>query len=165
MSSVAFTGHDLLLAVPPADNSSQAPPRLRQTTSYLWTRTVPLENASRWFVDSLHRLHEVATLRDNWNSYGALVPNEIALAHAQSVLHELSDLDFEPSRIDPSAENGVCLSFRVANRYADIECFNSGDVLAITSEGSGQPQVWEVNATSDDLRTAIARIRAFLRPK
>lgn len=150
---------DLPITAPPAPRT-----RDRHADSPLWTKTISLANASGWLVGSLHRLHDLASLPDNWNSYGAVAPNPSALAQAQNVLQQLSDLDFEPSRIDPSAENGVCLSFRAGNRYADIECFNSGDVLAVTSDGSGQPQIWEINAASGDgLPMAIARIRAFVR--
>jgi hypothetical protein len=161
----AFTQRDAVLEDLPDDPSLARPQnRLRNAESPLWTKTVSLANASGWLVGTLHRLHDVARLPDNWNSYGAVAPNATALANAQNFLHELSELDFEPSRIDPSAENGVCISFRAGNRYADIECFNSGDVLAVTSDGSGQPQIWEIIAASgDDLRMAVAQIRTFVR--
>lgn len=161
----AFTLRDSVPQDLQGDQSLAGPQnRLRNPERRLWTNTVSLANASGWLVGSLHRLHDLAALPDNWNSYGAIAPNPKALAQAQNVLQQLSDLDFEPSRIDPSAENGVCLSFRAGNRYADIECFNSGDVLAVTSDGSGQPQIWEIIAASrDGLRMGIARIRAIIR--
>ena len=124
--------------------------------------TVPLTAASSWLQDALEALARLAQLPHNWDSYGAEPPNETALAHARDVLDAMSEADLKPSHLDPSAENGVCLSFTQGSRYADIECFNSGEILAVTSSGDGKPIVWEVPATAIDIKLAVRRIQAYL---
>jgi hypothetical protein len=82
---------------------------------------------------------------------------------AVEVLQALGSYDLRPDYIDPSVEDGVCISFREARKYADIECFNSGAVLAVVSDGKGRPIAWEVDRSESHLKGAIARIRSFLR--
>jgi hypothetical protein len=47
-------------------------------------------------------------------------------------------------------------------KYADIECFNDGEILSITSEGTSEPSVWTLNGETETLRRAIETIRVFL---
>lgn len=123
---------------------------------------VPLTAVSSWLQDALEALARLAQLPHDWDSYGAEPPNEVALAHARVVLDVMSEADLKPSHLDASAENGVCLSFIHGSRYADIECFNSGEILAVTSYGDGKPTVWEVSATPIEIKSAVARIQAYL---
>lgn len=89
-------------------------------------------------------------------------PNNTALNWASKTLEILSKTGLSPTRITPSVENGIGISFISDNRYADIECFNEGDILAVTSDGQGNPEVWEVEATMLGLTFAIEKIRVFL---
>ena len=115
-----------------------------------------------WITECYRKLRELSSLSRNWDSYGAEAPNDIALNWTKEILNILSKMEFAPTRITPSVENGVGISFICDNKYADIECFNEGDILAITSDGKGDPEVWEVEANSLGITSAIEKIRVFL---
>jgi hypothetical protein len=113
----------------------------------------------------LERLESFRNLAPGWDNYDAEPPNEAAMANARSVLRVIWTSDTAPSIriISPSVEGGVALVF-VGNgrKYADIECFNDGEILAITSEGTADPAVWSIHAGDGQLRHAIEVITAFL---
>jgi len=70
------------------------------------------ENQSRWLVSAYKSLASFRSLRQNWDTYGAEAPNASAIRLARAVVHILGKNDFLPQSIDPSAEGGVCISFR-----------------------------------------------------
>lgn len=115
-----------------------------------------------WLVDALKRLSEVSTLDGNWDSYGADAPSDNAVAHARSILSVLSHLDYPPSAVDPSAEGGICISFVAGDRYGDIECFNSGEILAVFIKADGDPTVWPLGTDEESVRDAAAVIKSFI---
>ena len=57
----------------------------------------------------------------------------------------------------------ICVSFQRGDRYGDVECFNSGEVLAVISTGGDDTKVWEPGGNSEDaLRAALSIIRTFV---
>lgn len=120
------------------------------------------EERKEWLVGAYKRLSRFAFLEDDWDSYGAQAPSRASLDTARNILHFLDKADFEPSSVDPSAEGGVCLSFQCGDRYGDIECFNSGEILAVTSSGCDDTNVWEVTGLDQHLETALGKIRTFV---
>ena len=76
----------------------------------------------------------------------------------------LESVPLVPTRIVPSAEGGIAVCFVHGDRYADLECLNSGEILAVTYRGVAEPLVWEVAPESATLRTAIEHIRAHFNP-
>lgn len=121
---------------------------------------------SDWFDAALGRLARLAELEDNWDSYGAPTPHPIAVESAKLILEVLADLQLRPAGIDPSAEGGVCISFVSPERYGDIECLNSGEILAATSTNGEQTKVWTVGqagvVTVEKIGAAASVIRSFL---
>lgn len=99
----------------------------------------------------------MALLRDDWDSYGALPPTRECREKVKKLLEAISSV-LTPTRIVPSAEGGIGLCFYVEKRYGDVEFLNSGEVLACTSDGSGNPIVWEVK----DIIASIKTIKDFL---
>jgi hypothetical protein len=127
-----------------------------------WTSIIPLANVPHWLQGSLQQLTKIRSLPTNWDSYGAEAPNNVAILLARTVLSALGDVGLTPTHVDPSAENGVCISFDNGRRYADIECFNTGEVLAVRSARDGNPVVWEIPPTSIDIKATVAQIQAYL---
>lgn len=121
-----------------------------------------IEEPSDWLVKAYKRLAGFASLKNDWDSYDADPPAAAAIEVARQLLERLASHHLQPSDIDPSAEGGVCVSFRQGNRYGDLECFNSGEVLAVTSSGGDETEVWEVDGREYDLRNTLERLRAFL---
>jgi hypothetical protein len=115
------------------------------------------------FIDLFNRLEKMRSLRDDWNSYGAEAPNPRAIFYAQEILSSLMHRNLLPDRVNPSAENGITFSFRRGERYADIECFNSGEILAVTTDGNDEPEVWNVSLAKEEVHHTLERIRAALK--
>ena len=111
----------------------------------------------------LKELDRLRTLPSNWDSYGAAPPNAGALSALTLVLGQVIRLGLKPTRIAPSAEGGAAVCFVRDGKYADIECFNSGEVLAVTSTVGGTPEVWQAGTGSDALTRSLKRVRSFLR--
>jgi hypothetical protein len=106
------------------------------------------------------KLRELPT---NWDGYGAPTPNATAAAFAKVILEECLAKNFVPSAVVPSSEGGIAVTFRRGVRYADIECFNEGDLFAAFDSGEGVPTVWPVGSGSAGVRAAIDEIRDRLR--
>lgn len=121
-----------------------------------------LDERKEWMVEACKRLSRFASLQDDWDSYGAEAPSQVSLDAARSVLRVLAEVDFETTSVDASAEGGVCLSFQHGDRYGDVECFNSGEVLAVTSDGGDATEAWELKDLEQGLRSTLNKIRAFV---
>jgi len=121
----------------------------------------PTSKSCFWESLDLH-LGCLANLPPDWNSYGAQPPNEAALALARKVLAKAREADMVPDRIDASADDGVAICFLRGSNYADIECFNSGEIAAVTHVRCGKyvPDAWDVG--EGDISLALDKIRKFL---
>jgi hypothetical protein len=115
-----------------------------------------------WFIKYEQKLQELAHLSHNWDSYGAEPPNSLVIERALECLKNLQEINFSPTKITPSVENGIGISFVSGKKYADIEYFNTGEVLAVTSNGQGNPTVWEIDLNEQELKSALDKIRDFL---
>jgi hypothetical protein len=67
-----------------------------------------------------------------------------------------------PNRVAPSAQGGVGICFYNGERYGDIECLNTGEILATISDGSGRPLVWDVKPS--ETGRALERIVEYVNP-
>jgi hypothetical protein len=108
------------------------------------------------------QLDEATNLRQNWDSYNAEPPNHQAQNLAAGVLTFLETNSIAPSRLVPSAEGGVAFCFVESNRYADIECLNTGEILAVIYEGNNDPIVWQVTSQNQALQETVERIRGHI---
>jgi hypothetical protein len=89
-------------------------------------------------------------------------PNRIAFGQARRVL-ELAELfEVEPTGVTASAEGGVVLCYKIDGMYADIECFNSGEIWAITSDRINPASTWAVENSMAGIGEALLRIRSEL---
>lgn len=113
-----------------------------------------------WVEDCERALERLKQLADGWDGYDAEAPSEKAHSLAQQVLTLLSDRDLQPSRVAPSIEGGLVFAFSVDELYADIECLNSGEILAVTSQPGEDPLVWELD--QDTLEETIDQLERFL---
>lgn len=110
------------------------------------------------------RLESFRSLRPGWDSYDAEPPTETAIDNARHILRVIWTSETAPPlrQISPSVEGGVALVFTGRDqKYADIECFNNGDILAITSDGITEPSVWSLNKDGGSIRRAIEKLNAF----
>jgi hypothetical protein len=134
-----------------ASNPTFSPPS--QVRSYL---TSHYSAPRSWLGHARKKLAELGHFPHNWNGYGSEAPNAVSLQQADGVLDVLAELDFSPTNLIASAENGVAFSFRLGERYAMIECFNSGEIAAAISSGLGHADSWDVSPS--DLKETIETI-------
>jgi hypothetical protein len=116
----------------------------------------------RRFVELREQLAMLSRLRRNWDSYDADPPNEAARMTAHRILAILEHDAYPPCRIVASAEGGVGLCFVEGDRYADIECLNSGEILAAKFRGDREPTVWETENVDRSIKATIEQIRVHI---
>jgi hypothetical protein len=112
------------------------------------------------FEEAHRQLQELADLSPNWDSYGAEVPNESAKSTAEKVVALLRSMSVPPTRIVASSEGGIGICFVHEDRYADLECFNTGEIVAVSYRGTREPHAWEVAPEDEAIKAAIEQIRA-----
>jgi len=89
-------------------------------------------------------------------------PNNIAYSRARRVL-ELAELcEIEPTQITASADGGVALCFKVDGMYADIECFNSGELWGIISDRINPASTWAISNSPKEIIKSLWRIKSEL---
>jgi hypothetical protein len=112
-----------------------------------------------WYARAADKLQKLSVLPENWNSYGAHAPNQVAITSAKQFLGELNSRNLEPSRIVASAANGVSLCFFRPQKYAEIECYNTGESVAIIKDTSSNwRDIWEI----ESIQSSVGRIQDFL---
>jgi hypothetical protein len=165
-SGAAFSSDDILPSHRADERTRISDQRrrwpLQPVGGYQATSVTFCAERREWLVAAYKRLSRLAALENDWDSYGAEAPSRVSIDTARNILDVLAGADFEPTSVDPSAEGGVCLSFRRGNRYADIECFNSGEILAVTSSGGDDTCVWEIRGFDQHLENALSKIRTFV---
>ena len=127
-----------------------------------WPVVADVPNLQTRWSQLRDQIDKLSNLKDDWNSYGAEAPNPLSLQSARVVLDRAQEMALLPDGVMPSVEGGVVLFFKLDDRTADIECFNDGDVLAMTSEPSQEPNVWPVRYQVNSIDEALGTLRAFL---
>lgn len=110
---------------------------------------------------ALTRVDALSHLPNNWNSYGAVAPNLKCIYNATKVLRAAFQISLKPHRIDASAEDGIVIAFLNDLSYADIECFNSGEIIAVKHAFEGEIDTWRVSDL--EILQALESIWRFMR--
>ena len=105
-------------------------------------------------------------LSEMWRSYLKETPTPSAISNAEEVLEELKNFNslLDSSRLDckvvPSVNGGIGISFFNGKVYADIECFNTGEILGVISNtcSKAQPHVWKVKLESESITRSLKEI-------
>jgi hypothetical protein len=108
------------------------------------------------FEDEIQRLRH---LSNDFNGYLSEAPNDLSIGLTLRVMRSAAGT-ISPSRLVASAEGGVAIYFSNHRKQADIEVFNSGEMVASITDGQGRPEVWQV--ADGDIKTAIEKISNFL---
>jgi hypothetical protein len=89
-------------------------------------------------------------------------PSALTLTCARAILGQLETEALEPTRVVASSEGGVAICFVSGDKYSDIECLNSEEILGVISNRRDHPVVWEIEPSASGFARAAARIRDFL---
>lgn len=118
--------------------------------------------ADLWWGKAEQQLDSFAALATDWDSYDAEPPNATARALSRRVLAMLRERDVRPESLAPSREEGVTFSFSHGDKWAAIECYNTGEIAAVISEKTGDPEVWTIDDEDTAIRAAAKKIETFL---
>lgn len=112
-------------------------------------------------IEIYKKLKELEKYQDNWDSYGAPAPNQIAFDMAKKILDLSIAKNFISMRIAPSVEGGIALGYKNEDRYADFECFNDGDIVVMFMD---KDKIYSIFEVKDDLEIeqAIKQISIFI---
>lgn len=97
-----------------------------------------------------------------WNSE-AVRPNETAKKWARYILDLAHSVGLVPEAVIPSAEGGIGFVFGLGRHYADIECFNDGEIVALCSNGQGTIKSWDVDRNDLRVRESINKVNTHIR--
>ncbi|MFW6172586.1 MAG: hypothetical protein ACOC5T_02470 [Elusimicrobiota bacterium] len=109
-----------------------------------------------------NKLKEIRALPDNYDGYGTAAPNDMAYLNAWDVLMVLDAIDFVPTKLMPSAEEGIGIFFAKGNRYGFVECYNEGGIGAAMSDRKGYRHIWEIGETTEEIKDALETLRDFI---
>lgn len=98
----------------------------------------------------------------NWNSYGAAAPNKLAISHVRLVVEQAMSAGLSPSAVVPTSEGGAAVIFRNGRLHGDIECFNDGEILALATTGTEEPEVRPVSTDAHDIAQVLEWIRGAI---
>lgn len=109
-----------------------------------------------------NKLLKLSRLHSNWDTYGSEAPSPVAVSAALEVGSELIKLGLTPDAIVPSSEGGVAIVFLRANKkYADIEFFNSGNIIAVRHSPQDDPQTWCITRDNDSIQASFNLISQY----
>jgi len=106
------------------------------------------------------RIVSLRLFQNNWDGYGAPAPTSESITRARSILSSLTEDKFLVDRVIPSAAGGVFIYMKASDCIADIEVFNSGEIIASTSWPRKPGEVWEFNEIESG--ETFERIHSFL---
>src|SRR5881396_551686 len=82
-----------------------------------------------WARRQLDQIEQFGILKRGWDSYEAEPPNDCAKRLAREAIHIVESMEFPPDRVAPSVDGGIALTWSRDGRYANIELFNTGEVM------------------------------------
>ena len=131
-----------------------------------WNFTVPSNpdattSQRGGFEGHFEKLKSLATDQALWADEQQR-PSEYALAWARLVLQDLQKIGIAPTKVVASVEGGAAICFVDRNKYADLECLNSGAILGVISNKHDRPVVWEIEPEARSIVRAVERIREFI---
>ena len=114
---------------------------------------------SRLLDAAREELQGLRRLCDDWDGYGSEAPNDVALHHGRTMLTVLDACGRPPNQVSASAEGGVGLYLRTGDRYAIIECLNTGEIGALASDRHDHTECWDaIPHDPEDARLIISEI-------
>jgi len=138
-------------------------PQVKQSspTSANQAATVTSYTTVDEFLQHYIRLIKIRSDASLWPE-GAEGPSPVAIELANSVLSVLKSKGVPPTKVVASGEGGVGICFVSGEKYADIECLNTGEILGVTTNRRDRPNVWSIDENSSDVEKAALRISQFL---
>lgn len=123
----------------------------------------PPKPKNYWYLDRILELRKIEKLECGWHANKEIdSPNSTSVFWADVALDILRVEDFSCDRVVASADEGVGICFVHGDKYADIEFFNTGEILAVTSSRNSEPFIWSVDPDPEAIRTTIQEICEYI---
>ena len=113
-------------------------------------------------VELEKKLRKLVRLSDNWDSYGSEAPSAAAIASALEIGAVFIKLGLTPDVTVPSSEGGIALCFMRNKKYADVEFFNSGSIIAVRHSPQDNPKTWSITRDNVAIESAVKIISQYL---
>src|SRR5690242_21772986 len=107
-------------------------------------------------------MQDLASITLGWDSYGGEMPTQVAISNATAIASKFINNGLIPDAIAPSAEGGVAICFMRNDKYADIECFNSGEILAVRYSSQDDPKAWVIEASASASDATLQTVSNYL---
>lgn len=133
---------------------SSAPTQVAPGVSVSVSVATDLAAYESWF-------DKLAATQDDWDGYGSPKPEAHTISTARTILSALLAAQLPPDRIVRSAAGGCFVYISQGLRWADIEVFNDGELIAATHEDKTTVDMWEFTAGA--LADTIQRINEFFK--
>jgi len=91
-------------------------------------------------------MNQLSSLHVNWDTFRTERPSQQAITAAAAIAESFISFGLVPDAIVPSAEGGVAVCFLRNQKYVDIECLNSGEVLGVRYSSHDDPRAWDVKS-------------------
>ncbi len=103
-----------------------------------WSGVILLTGLSQTQIQGLKKLAEVATLPQNWDSYGSPPPTQVSVEVAKILIKAIDCENLPPLRIVPVPGGGLQLEWNVGTRELELEILHDGSVEYLKSD-RGEP--------------------------
>jgi hypothetical protein len=113
-------------------------------------------------VELEKKVQKLSNLATDWDSYGSEPPSSASIALALEIGAVFIKLGLTPDVVVPSSEGGVALCFIRDKKYADVEFFNSGSVVAVRHSPQDDPIAWSITSDNAAISSAVKIISQFL---
>ncbi len=109
-------------------------------------------------------LSQLASMQENWNSYGSPAPTKPSIEKAKGILGALESAQLVPSRVMPSAEGGVAFVFmsQTENR-AVLESLNNMESFILLYDGSGHSKTLDWADSASHRSKLLDRLKDHLK--
>lgn len=116
----------------------------------------PLSAFREWVLRSYFRIFESL---EPCERAASVRPTDAAISKAWELWCLANARRVIPSKVVPSMEGGVGICFVRGGKYADLECFNTAELLGVISDRKGSVDVFEVDPLNErNVDDAISRI-------
>jgi hypothetical protein len=121
---------------------------------------MPKQSSNNKVADLIDLVKE-AEIDELQKDSGAEPPNALARKFAEWTLLDTPQFKI-PDRIAASIQGGIAMIFYAGDKYADIECFNTGEILGTIATGDGEPDIWTIRPS--EIKTSLEKIGRHLAP-
>jgi hypothetical protein len=111
------------------------------------------------------QLAQMTGLEIDWAVEGIDPPNETAYTNARLALTVIDILNIPIEYTTASASGGIVVCLTRGEVYADLECFNTGELWAVVSNPGATPESWQIGSTKAEVEDALQRISSVTTPQ